>query len=76
MDEYTRHMWVFLTKLKDPPVDTVRDFLKRFGRDGGGLVRCNQGGELARSEKFITELQRDHGYVVEPTGADDPVQNG
>ena len=29
VDEATRHVWVFLTKSKDPPLDTAVDFLKR-----------------------------------------------
>ena len=76
LDEHTRHVGVFLTKPKDPPVDTVKDFLKWFGRDDGGMVRCDQGGELTQSEKFRTDLQRGREYIVELTSADDPSQNG
>ena len=39
MYNHTRHVWVFLTKSKDPPADMVKDFLKRFGRNDEGLVR-------------------------------------
>ena len=76
VDEHTQHVWVFLTKPKDPPVDTVKDFLKRFGQDDGGMVMCDQGGELTWSERFRTDLQHNQGYIVEPTGADDPSHNG
>ena len=31
VDKHTLTIWVFLTKPKDPLVDTVKDFLKRFG---------------------------------------------
>ena len=68
-------MSVFLIESKDPPVEVALDFLKRVGLDDGGMIRCDQGGELAWSEKFCTTMQRKHGYVIEPTGADDPAQN-
>jgi hypothetical protein len=32
LDKHTRHVWVFLTKSKDLPVDTAKYFLQRFGR--------------------------------------------
>ena len=75
VDEATRHVWVFLTKSKDPPVDIAADFLKRFGLADGGMIRCDQGGELARSNLFCTTMQRDHGYIIEPTEADNIAQN-
>ena len=50
--------------------------LKVFGRESGGILRCNQGGELAKCNEFATEMQKRHGYKVEPTGADSPSQNG
>ena len=69
-------MWVFLTKLKDRPVVIAADFLKRVGLADGGLIRCDQGGKLARSNIFRTTTQRDHGYIIEPIGEDDAAQNG
>ena len=47
VDEATRHVWVFLKESKDPPVEIASDFLKHFGLDDGGMIRCDQGGELA-----------------------------
>ena len=44
--------------------------------ENGGVVRCDQGGELARSHTFITTIRKKHNYVVEPTGSDTPSQNG
>ena len=52
VDEHTRHVWVFLMKSKDPPVETAGVFLTRYGLADGGIIRCDQGGELARSEEF------------------------
>ena len=76
VDEHMRYVCVFLTRSKDPPVETAGAFLTKYGLIDGGMIRCNQGDELARSEDFRTRMMRDHGYVVEPTGADDPAQNG
>jgi hypothetical protein len=51
--------------------------MKKFG-NGGGIVRTDQGGELARSLEFKTVLESEFGYIVEHTGADadSPLQNG
>ena len=76
VDEASRHIWVFLTKIKEPPLDIVDTFLTRFGHVKGGSVRNDQGGELARSFDLSDMLLRQHKYVVEPTGADSPLQNG
>ena len=40
------------------------------------MIRCDQGGKLARSEEFRTRVLKECDFVVEPTGADDPAQNG
>ena len=48
VDKATRHVWVFLMKSKDLSVDKASDFLKRFSLADGGLIRCDQGGELAQ----------------------------
>jgi hypothetical protein len=76
MDEASRFIRVFLTKSKEPPVDIVDTFLDRFGHDKGGSIQSDQGGELARSHGFTDKLLRKHNYVIEPTGADSPSQNG
>ena len=72
VDETGRHVWVFLTESKEPPTETVTAFLRRHGHKDGGMIRCDQGGELARSEEFRTRVLKECDYVVEPTGADDP----
>jgi hypothetical protein len=58
VDESSRRTWVFLTKTKEPPIHIVRAFMKKFGA-GGGLVRTDQGGELARSAAFKTMLEEE-----------------
>ena len=76
VDETSRHVWVFLTELKEPPTETVTDFMRRHGHKDGGMIRCDQGGELARSEEFCTRVLKECNFVVEPTGANDPAQTG
>ena len=76
VDEASRYIWVFLTKSKEPPLDIIDTFLDRFGHRNGGSIRSNQGGKLARSFAYSDLLLRKHKYVVEPTGADSPSQNG
>ena len=76
IDEATsRFVWVFLCKSKDPLIDLVSHFLQIYGRSFGGVLWCNQGGELARSSDFPTGMMEQHAYTVEPTGADSPSQN-
>ena len=48
VDEASRFMWVFLMKSKEPLLDIVDSFLKKFGHDNGGSIRSDQGGELAK----------------------------
>ena len=75
VDKHSRRSWVFMRISKEPPTDIVEIFLTKYGRSNGGSIRCDQGGELARSEAFRT-LCLSKGYLVEPTGADSPSQNG
>jgi hypothetical protein len=75
VDGATRRVWVFLTESKEPPIEICLAFLRNFG-NGRGLIRTDQGGELAHSDAFIASMLKDRGYVVEPTGADSPSQNG
>jgi hypothetical protein len=76
VNEASLYIWVFLTKSKEPPLDIIDTFLDRFGHVNGGLIRSDQGGELARSFTFSYLILRKHKYVIEPTGADSPSQNG
>ena len=74
VDEHTKYIWIFLCKSKEPPMDLVNLHLDIFGSTLGGSIRCDQGGELARSHDFVTQMALRH-YTVEPTGADNPSQN-
>ena len=51
-------------------------FLLTFGLQEGGVIRCDQEGELARSNEFRTCMLQDYQYKVDPTGTDLPLQNG
>ena len=76
IDEHSRHAWVYLSVSKEPPIEEMSAHLDVFGLAKGGLLRCDQGGELARSEEFRTTMLEKYNYKVEPTGADSPSQNG
>ena len=75
-DEASQKLWLFLTKSKEPPIEYASEFLHANGLTTGGVIRCDQGGELARSEKICSVMFSRHHYKVEPTGADSPSQNG
>jgi hypothetical protein len=49
--------------------------MSKFGT-GNGIIRSDQGGELAQSNAFHITMLKDFGYIVECTGADSPSQNG
>ena len=76
VDEASSYVWVFLLKSKEPPTQLVVDFLKLHGHKDGGIVRTDQGGELARSDEFREKVFDGCNYVVERTGSDSPSQNG
>jgi hypothetical protein len=76
VDKRSQRSWVFLRKSKEPPTELVDIFLKKYGLSSGGIIRCDQGGELVRSDAFRSMALSSHGYVVESTGADSPSQNG
>lgn len=73
VDEHTKFIWVFLCKSKEPPIELVNLHIDIFGSAFGGSIRCDQGGELARSHEFVTQMAKRQ-YTVKPTGADDPAQ--
>ncbi len=66
---------MFLTSSKDPPIDIIDRFLKKFGHKDDGSIRTDQGGKLAGSSAMLDMILRNHLYVFEPTGADSPSQN-
>jgi hypothetical protein len=76
VDKASRYVWEFLWKSKEPPIDLVLAFLAIHGSPDAGVIRTDQGGEFARSANFRTVMFTSKRYVVEPTGADGPAQNG
>ncbi|KAL7550176.1 hypothetical protein ACHAWF_013416 [Thalassiosira exigua] len=76
VDEASSHAWIFLFKSKEPPLETLDAFMTAFRRPDGGFIRTDQGGELAGCDAFVDQMLSNHGYKVEPTGADSPSQNG
>jgi hypothetical protein len=77
VDGFSRKAWIYPTKTKEPPIETVNLFLQRFGLTDGTqrYIRTDQGGELAKSAAF-RNIVATHGYVVESTGPDASSQNG
>ncbi len=71
----SHRVWCFLTKSKEPPLAILWAFMLKY-RTGNGLIRTDQACELAGSKAFCNTMLQDYGYVVEPTGADSPSQNG
>jgi hypothetical protein len=69
----THRVWAFLTKSKEPPIDILQAFMKKF-RIGTRIIRTNQGGELACSDSFQEIMLKIFGYIVEPMGVDSPSQ--
>ena len=72
----TQHMWIFLTKKKEPPIVTLNTFLTQHGLKDNKpkFVWTDQGGELARSTAFCT-IMAQHDYTVKTIGADNSSQN-
>jgi hypothetical protein len=69
-------MWIFLTKSKEPQLDIINSFLRKFGHEDGESICSDQGGELAKSPALSDMVLREQNYVFEPTGANSPSQNG
>jgi hypothetical protein len=63
-------------KPKSLHLDIIDTFLDHCGHRLGGLIHRDQGGELACLFAFTDMLLRKHKYVIEPTDADSPSQNG
>ena len=56
-------------------MDIINAFLAQHGHSKGGCLCTDQGGELARSSHLLNMVLRKYNYVMEPTGADSPLQN-
>ena len=83
VDKHTRYTWIFLSKTKDPPLDTVDKFLDMHGipnepeKERGliKVIKTDGGGELAGCKEF-EKLCNEKGYSLEHTAADSSSQNG
>ena len=65
-----------LTKTKPPPIEFTQKILHSFGPSTyQRTIRTDQGGELARSQAFQEMIAKEN-YIIEPTGAYTPEQNG
>ena len=77
VDRQSRYTWIFLTKTKTPPLQMIAKFLQEHGttQTTHRTIRTDQGGELWASQDFRKTIY-DAGYLLEPTGAGAPFQNG
>lgn len=78
VDKATRYTWVILSSSKDPPVDAVRQVLKKFrSKTPQRTVRLDQDRALGKSKEFLEMLQeKDVDFTPTFTGTDSSAQNG
>mmetsp|Transcript_23363 Transcript_23363/g.33516 ORF Transcript_23363/g.33516 Transcript_23363/m.33516 type:complete len:1554 (+) Transcript_23363:3270-7931(+) len=77
VDRATRRHWLFLRKVKTPPIDIVKTFLEQNGnrKSTRRIVRTDQGGELWGSGEFH-QMIKESNFLLEPTATGTPEQNG
>jgi len=77
IDRATRYTWVFLSRNKAPPIDTIKQFLAIHGttQTTQKFIRTDEGGELWGSHKFQQAI-KDAGFIMEATAPDASFQNG
>jgi hypothetical protein len=77
VDRATRYKWVFLSRNKSPPINTILNFLTLHGTKEQVLKKIctDEGGELWGSHELQKAI-RDAGYIMEPTAPDASFQNG
>lgn len=78
VDRATRYMWVIVSDSKEPPVNAVRDFLKKFRSKASQCsVRLDQDKALGKSKEFLKMLsEKDVDFILQFTGTDSSAQNG
>jgi hypothetical protein len=64
VDEFSRYAWVFLCASKEPPIKEMSAFLRVFGLADCGVLQCDQGGELAKSTKWRSQMLTEFNYKV------------
>jgi len=76
VDKATRYLWVFLSRYKTPPIQTIKSFLDIHGNKTmpQRFLRTDEGGELWGSHLFQQTI-KDTGYILEPTASDASFQN-
>ena len=75
VDRATRHIWVFLSNSKEPPIEPVRMVLRKFGANiTHRTVRTDQDKGLGKSKDFLQMIQ-DERFTPELTGSDSSAQN-
>jgi hypothetical protein len=75
VDEASRFVSVFLCQSKIPPVDLIMDFFSIHGNTSDGVIRTDLSSELVRSTALQTTVFKETKYIIEPKGADSPLQN-
>jgi hypothetical protein len=77
IDKASRYIWIFLTKTKSPPIEILKCFFEEHGNKQvqQKTVRTDEGGELWSSAQFKQTIM-EAGYLLEPTTAGAPFQNG
>jgi hypothetical protein len=73
----TRYKWVFLSRNKSLPINTILNFLNIHGTKEHMLKKIctDEGGELWGSHELQKAI-RDAGYIMEPTAPNASFQNG
>jgi hypothetical protein len=57
VDRATRYQWTFTTDNKSPPIEIIERLLMKFkSKNPHRTVRVDQGGELGRSQQFMTMI--------------------
>ena len=70
VDARTRKVWTFCTTSKRPPINIMRFFLHQMQLDDKKpqFIRCDEGGEVIRSEDFCKMLLDEFKITAQTTG--------